>query len=157
VSAACSTWWTSSFQAAVRPYPPAARRVEEFARHGWDPRVVPDPQDPATFERSKLDWSELSHGRHAVLLDVYRQLALLRRALPELTDPAFSSLGATADEETRVFTLRRGRVVIVINFSDAPVTVPESGTLLFTTPSAATVGADGTDLPAHAGLVLSQP
>ena len=33
---------------------------------------VPDPQDPATFERSQLDWSELATGRHAVLLDVYR-------------------------------------------------------------------------------------
>ena len=26
---------------------------------GWDPEVVPDPQDPDTFQRSKLDWSEL--------------------------------------------------------------------------------------------------
>ena len=69
----------------------AEGRIDEFERMGWDPAVVPDPQDPATFERSKLDWSELEGGRHAVLLDVYRRLAELRRRLPQLTDPAFTS------------------------------------------------------------------
>ena len=77
----------------------AEGRIEEFERMGWDPAVVPDPQDPATFERSKLDWSELETGRHAVLLDVYRRLASLRRTLPELTDPSFARLVATSDEE----------------------------------------------------------
>ena len=48
-------------------------------RLGWDPTIVPDPQDPETFERSKLDWSELDEGRHARMLDVYRRLARLRR------------------------------------------------------------------------------
>ena len=37
----------------------AEGRIAEFAKMGWDPAVVPDPQDPATFDRSKLDWSEL--------------------------------------------------------------------------------------------------
>ena len=35
-------------------------RRDEFASHGWDRARVPDPQSPATFERSRLDWSELS-------------------------------------------------------------------------------------------------
>src|SRR3546814_7386808 len=39
-------------------------------RMGWDPAVVPDPQDPETFRRSKLDWSEATGGRHALLLEV---------------------------------------------------------------------------------------
>ena len=75
---------------------------------GWDPAVVPDPQDPATFERSKLDWSELGTGRHARMLDVYRELARLRRALPELTDPAFARTVVHVDEDARLFTMRRG-------------------------------------------------
>ena len=58
---------------------------------GWDPSVVPDPQDPATFERSRLDWSELEDFRHARMLEVYRRLAALRRTLPELTDPSFAA------------------------------------------------------------------
>ena len=132
----------------------AEGRFEEFERMGWDPLTVPDPQDPATFERSKLDWSELSHGRHTVLLDAYRRLAALRRSLPELTDPAFASVAASADEETRVFTLRRGRLLIAVNFSDAPATVPVTGEVVFTTPTTATLEEAGVLLPPHGGVLL---
>ena len=65
----------------------AKGRIEEFARLGWDPAGVPDPQDPETFTRSKLDWSELGEGRHARMLEVYRQLAALRRELPAADRP----------------------------------------------------------------------
>jgi maltooligosyltrehalose trehalohydrolase len=34
-------------------------RRSEFAAFGWAPEDVPDPQDPQTFRRSKLKWSEL--------------------------------------------------------------------------------------------------
>ena len=71
----------------------AEGRITEFERMGWDPSVVPDPQDAATFERSKLDWSELDSGRHAVLLDVYRRLAELRRTAAGADRPAFRSRG----------------------------------------------------------------
>ena len=37
----------------------AEGRIREFEQMGWDPDVVPDPQEPETFEHSKLDWSEL--------------------------------------------------------------------------------------------------
>jgi hypothetical protein len=74
--------------------------------------------------------------------------------LPELTDPAFASVTATADEATRVFTLRRDSLLIAVNFSDVPVTVPVTGDPLFTTPGAATPGADGIDLPPHAGALV---
>jgi maltooligosyltrehalose trehalohydrolase len=132
----------------------AEGRILEFEKMGWDPSVVPDPQDPATFERSKLDWTELSGGRHAGLLAVYRELVGLRRSLPELTDPAFSSVSAAADEETRVFTLRRGSLLIAVNFAAAPVAVPISGTLLFTTPTAASLGPEGLALPPRAGALV---
>jgi maltooligosyltrehalose trehalohydrolase len=39
-------------------------RRHEFAAFGWDPARVPDPQDPATFERSRLDWAELREQPH---------------------------------------------------------------------------------------------
>jgi maltooligosyltrehalose trehalohydrolase len=132
----------------------AEGRIAEFARMGWDPTVVPDPQDPATFERSKLDWDERGGGRHAVLLDVYRRLAVLRRTLPELTDPAFSSLSATADETTRVFTLRRGDLLVAVNFSEVAARLPHRGRLLFTTPTPAVATADHLELPPHAGALL---
>jgi maltooligosyltrehalose trehalohydrolase len=132
----------------------AEGRLVEFERMGWDASEVPDPQDPATFERSKLDWSELSGGRHARLLATYRSLASLRRSLPQLTDPSFTSLAATADEETRVFTLRRGGLLIAVNFGTRRATLPESGALLFTTPTAAVLDGSGLTLPPHAGVLL---
>jgi maltooligosyltrehalose trehalohydrolase len=132
----------------------AEGRIKEFERMGWDPSVVPDPQDPATFERSKLDWSELESGRHAVLLDVYRRLTELRRALPELTNPSFDDLVATADEETRAFTLRRPGLLLAVNFGDAAITVPETGELLFTTPTPAAFDETGVVLPPHGGALI---
>ena len=54
------------------------RAAPEFAAFGWDPADVPDPQDPATFERSRLDWAEPRKDRHADLLAWYRELIALR-------------------------------------------------------------------------------
>lgn len=39
---------------------------------------IPDPNDPATFERCKLDWSSLDEPQHKVWLDHYRSLLALR-------------------------------------------------------------------------------
>ncbi|MWV58004.1 malto-oligosyltrehalose trehalohydrolase [Rathayibacter sp. VKM Ac-2754] len=102
----------------------AKGRIEEFARMGWDPAVVPDPQDPETFTRSRLDWSEAEEGRHARILGVYRELAALRRRFPELTDPRFGSVEVALDEQARWLTLGRGRVTIAINVGDAAARVP---------------------------------
>jgi maltooligosyltrehalose trehalohydrolase len=135
----------------------AEGRIAEFAEHGWDPSSVPDPQDPETFARSRLDWSEASSGRGAVLLGVYRALADLRRRLPALTDPAFTSVACTADESTRVLTLRRGGTLIAVNFGSSPARVEAPGMgLLFTTPAGASYDGEGVELPAHAGVLLSR-
>ena len=61
----------------------AEGRIEEFAEMGWDRSVVPDPQDPETFLRSKLRWDEVGGGVHARMLETYRQLLALRRAVPD--------------------------------------------------------------------------
>ena len=45
----------------------------------WDLATVPDPQDPATFERSKLDWSELEQHAPRRAAGV-SQTAVLRAA-----------------------------------------------------------------------------
>jgi len=140
----------------------AEGRIAEFARMGWDPAAVPDPQDPATFERSKLDWSEATTGRHAVLLEVYRDLARLRRSEPALTDPAFTSVECTADEDARVFTMRRGDLLVVVNFGDGEAAVDVApfpdGTspaaVLFATPSGARLEGGSLVLSPHTGVVL---
>ncbi|MBI3692725.1 MAG: malto-oligosyltrehalose trehalohydrolase, partial [Mycolicibacterium aromaticivorans] len=48
-------------------------RRAEFAEHGWDASKKgdsPDPQDPRTFQRSKLDWHEVRAGNHSRLLQL---------------------------------------------------------------------------------------
>ncbi|MFB9315202.1 malto-oligosyltrehalose trehalohydrolase [Nocardioides plantarum] len=133
----------------------AEGRIAEFAQMGWDPAVVPDPQDPATFERSKLDWSELDEPRGARMLQVYRDLARLRRELPELTDPSFARTSCEVDEETRFFTMRRGGLDVLVNFGDTEVTAPIGpATLLFETESGVGLTEGGIRLPAHAGALV---
>jgi maltooligosyltrehalose trehalohydrolase len=132
----------------------AEGRIKEFERMGWDPSIVPDPQDPATFERSKLDWSELEEYEHSRMLELYQQLAALRRALPELTDPSFSATSCTADEQTRLFRLRRGGIEIVVNFGHEPQRVDLTGELLFATSDELAAGPSGLVLPPHAGAMV---
>ncbi len=133
----------------------AEGRIAEFAKMGWDPAEVPDPQDPATFERSRLDWSELEGGRHARVLAAYHRLAGLRRAHPELTDPSFTTTSCTVDEDARVLSMRRGALHLVLNCGDEPADLATTGTeLLFETGSGVTVAGGSVSLPAHAGALL---
>ncbi len=141
------------------PEPELARataegRLAEFERMGWDPQEVPDPQDPTTFERSRLDWSELQQGRHARVLAGYRRLAALRRELPELTDPRFGS--ARADEASLQLTLERGAVVMHVNLGDEPWEVGSAAEVLFRTdrPDAPPAGAEQVVVPAGNGVLL---
>jgi maltooligosyltrehalose trehalohydrolase len=111
----------------------AEGRIGEFARMGWNPDEVPDPQDPATFRRSKLDWSELSRGEHAMLQGLYRRLIELRRSVPELTDSRFSQLQASFSDESRFFRLDRGPVTILANFGETPHEFTVRGETLLST------------------------
>jgi maltooligosyltrehalose trehalohydrolase len=99
-------------------------RFEEFADHGWDTTDVPDPNDPATFERSKLRWEELGEEPHARLLDCYRGLIALRRAHPELTDPWLGRLSVDFDEQARWIVLHRGALDVLVNLGERPATIP---------------------------------
>jgi maltooligosyltrehalose trehalohydrolase len=133
----------------------AEGRIAEFAAMGWDPATVPDPQDPQTFERSKLDWSELDGDEHARLLALYRELIVLRRTLPALTDPNFARLRASFDDELRWFRLERDDVSIVANFGESEVTLPVlEATVVLSTDAAARLDGTTLVLPSHAAVIL---
>ncbi len=134
----------------------AEGRLREFEQMGWDPSLVPDPQDPETFRRSELDWSERTEGQHARVLAAYQRLVELRRSLPDLTNPWFGSVSCTADEARRVFTMRRGSLLMVVNFGDEPAELIVEGDLdvLFRTPSRPTLTDGRIQLPPHAGALL---
>lgn len=90
-------------------------RREEFAHFGWDPASIPNPQDPNTFLRSKLKWSELQRETHETMLDWYRDLVELRRRLPSLADPRLDYIEVETKEETRTIEVRRGTVRVLVN------------------------------------------
>lgn len=134
----------------------AEGRIAEFTAMGWDESIVPDPQDPQTFLRSKLRWSEREAGKHARIHALYRQLIALRRADDAFTDPAFDALSAAADEDERWFRLHRGPAQVLVNFSQTTVRLPvaEHAQTLVATDAATTV-LDGTAvLPPRSAVVI---
>lgn len=101
----------------------AEGRVQEFAAMNWDAAAVPDPQDPQTFQRSKLDWDEVDSQDHRALLALTRQLISLRRQLPDITDPRFVGRSARYDDEHGTIVISSGSVLIMVNFADDPATI----------------------------------
>lgn len=103
-------------------------RRREFAAHGWAAEEVPDPQDPATFARSRLDRSVRDREPHAALLAWHRTLLALRRAEPDLTDPDLTHTRVTFEEDdgaARWLVLRRGRLRIAVNLArERTATIP---------------------------------
>jgi maltooligosyltrehalose trehalohydrolase len=98
-------------------------RIAEFARMGWDRSVVPDPQDPATFERSTLRWDELAEPAHASLLQVHRDLIALRRTTPDLTDPRLDRRSVEVDADARSITFRCGRTLVAANLGEREASI----------------------------------
>ncbi|MET8810654.1 malto-oligosyltrehalose trehalohydrolase [Streptomyces sp. NPDC004549] len=99
-------------------------RRREFAAHGWSEDEVPDPQDPATRQRSCLDWSEPEQTAHARVLDWYRRLIALRHAYPDLTSPGLAGTNVAYDEDARWLAFRRGDVRVAVNLGKEPASIP---------------------------------
>jgi maltooligosyltrehalose trehalohydrolase len=92
-------------------------RLREFAHFESFAGQVPDPQDPATFERSKL-----TRQRDGALRDLYQQLIAARRELASGNAEA-----EIADEEQRVLRVKRGDAELAMNFAREERRVPVSG------------------------------
>ncbi len=79
-------------------------RRDEFRAFAWQGEP-PDPQDEATFLRSKLGRDLRHPGRQ--LLDFYRELLRLRKAVPALSLLSRDEMEVVALEKERVLFLRR--------------------------------------------------
>ncbi|MET3946468.1 maltooligosyltrehalose trehalohydrolase [Arthrobacter sp. UYCu512] len=135
----------------------AEGRIREFERMGWDPAVVPDPQDPETFTRSKLDWAEAAAGEHARLLELYRKLISLRRTTPELAGLGFEDTAVAFSEAEGWLRLRRGSVEVAMNFSAEPRRLSVAGASISLATEDAVHLADGQlALPGHSAAVISK-
>ena len=98
-------------------------RRKEFAAFGWQAADIPDPQSPATFQRSKLHWSERTQPEHAAMLDWYRKLIALRRATPDLTDPDLSHVHVRCSEEGQWLVMARGSITVAFSLAAEPVPI----------------------------------
>jgi maltooligosyltrehalose trehalohydrolase len=84
-----------------------AGRRREFAHFSGFAGDVPDPQDPATFQRSKLH----PESGDDELRAFYIELIQLRRTLARTVD-------TDADERRRVLRVRRGERELVADFAN---------------------------------------
>ncbi len=128
-------------------------RRREFASFGWDPADVPDPQDPKTFERSRLDWDELDRAPHAGLLEWHTQLVAVRRSIS--SEVAGAPVEVDYDEDARWLVLRRGPVTVACNLGAEPATVSVGpGGVVMSSDDGASVEDGRAELPAESVLVL---
>jgi maltooligosyltrehalose trehalohydrolase len=131
----------------------AAGRKAEFGAHGWSEDAVPDPQDPETFTRSRLDWSEPEREPHARLRAFYRDLIALRRAHPGLRDDRLDHVDVTWRD--RRLRSRRGAHLVLANLSDDPWTCDDvpGGVLLSWTPGVEVRGGS-VEVPPRSAVLL---
>ncbi len=125
-------------------------RRREFADHGWAPGDVPDPSEPQTFYRSRLDWSSIDEGPDG-LLAWYRRLIELRREEPDLRDGRREHTACTYDQDARTFVLRRRDLLVVCNLDPIEATVTIEGTPVEVLASSATGFSYGPGLVTLAG------
>ncbi|MFI7544150.1 malto-oligosyltrehalose trehalohydrolase [Actinoplanes sp. NPDC049599] len=131
-------------------------RRREFASHGWAEADVPDPQDPATFQRSKLDWDEREKPGHAEMLAFHRRLIALRRSHPDLSDPRLDRVDVRHGDQHVV--LRRGGCAVAVNLAPVPQTislraVPRS--VLLATEPGVVLQRDRVELPPETAVVVA--
>ena len=123
------------------------RRAEFASFASFAGEEVPDPQDPATFERSRLTRREDPRLR-----ELYVKLLKARRALPR--GPVDD---VRADQDAGWVRVRRGDYTLVMNFSDGELVVPGDAArvIALATHSGVALRADGhVVLPALAGALL---
>jgi maltooligosyltrehalose trehalohydrolase len=105
-------------------------RREEFAQFGWNAADIPDPQDVATFDRSRLRWEHREEASHAGLLRWTQELIAARKreslAKPAAEDPGWPRVWTFEDKGLLVLhraaaTQSSRQLLMVLSFNPAPV------------------------------------
>lgn len=107
-------------------------RRKEFARFKKfaDPdarRAIPDPNDPATFEAARLDWSERGRAPHSERLALVRDLLALRREhiVPLIASGRPETASWFTDGAAAVrYAFPAGRLGLMVNLSDIAAELP---------------------------------
>ncbi len=125
-------------------------RKREFALFGWAAGEIPDPEKRETFERSKLNWSEIHENSHAGMLEWFTRLIHIRRSSPSLNDGDAGHVKLRFDEEKRWLVMDRGLVKIACNLGDETIEVENPGRL-------ALLAASRDDVVWHDAMVTLPP
>jgi maltooligosyltrehalose trehalohydrolase len=104
----------------------SAGRKKEFVAFGWDPDLIPDPEDSATFAASKLRWDEVSACDHAEMLTWYQALIRLRRDTPCLNDGTAGKVRVSLYEKAKWLRMERGTIAVICNLGDREQAFHES-------------------------------
>ncbi|MGQ5264607.1 malto-oligosyltrehalose trehalohydrolase [Micromonospora sp. ZYX-F-536] len=131
-------------------------RRREFAAHGWPEGDVPDPQDPQTFVRSRLDWAELDKPEHREMFAFYQRLIALRRSLPDLSDPRLHAVSVQHGDQ--FLLMRRGDTLVVANLAGRGQGISLPGVarrVLLATGEGVTVMRDRIQLPAETAAIVA--
>ncbi|HTP20177.1 MAG TPA: malto-oligosyltrehalose trehalohydrolase [Solirubrobacteraceae bacterium] len=124
------------------------RRAEFASFTAFAKEEIPDPQDPATFERSKL-----TRRRDPALSELYVKLMQARRRLPPGDVDAIEF-----DEDARWLIVRRGTFELVMNFASEPLRVPcpdRSSVILATTAEPPTLRYGYVELAPMSGALIA--
>jgi len=92
-------------------------RAREFQSFRWGGEI-PDPQDAATFEHSKLDWAEIRDPRHAEILDWYRALIALRKSRSRHAAPGKAKV--RFDVQAQWLRFEYAGILAMFNFANVP-------------------------------------
>ncbi|MGA7989590.1 MAG: malto-oligosyltrehalose trehalohydrolase [Candidatus Dormiibacterota bacterium] len=101
-------------------------RRQEFRSFGWPPESVPDPQNPETFLRSRLDWDEIGRTPHVEMLAWYRALIAIRRATPALSARGGDAPRAWYDATRIVLLYAHAGLLVACNLGDNEAALPEA-------------------------------
>ncbi len=135
----------------------AEGRKREFADFGFDEAEIPNPEDPSTFTKSKLNWEEVTQGVHAEMHDYVRALIKIRRSSSSLNDGDRGHLKVSFNEEKRWLRMDRRQVTTLINLGPNPVQCKplEDQRLLLTSTPGATFSPTCLTLPSNGFAILS--
>ncbi|MBV8219537.1 MAG: DUF3459 domain-containing protein, partial [Solirubrobacterales bacterium] len=125
------------------------RRAEFASFAAFSKEEIPDPQDPATFERSKL-----TRRHDPDIAQLYAELLRVRKQLPSGDVDAIEF-----DESARWLRVRRGAFEIAMNFAAEPRRVPcpggESVVLATAAAERAVLGDGYVQLPPMSGALIA--
>jgi maltooligosyltrehalose trehalohydrolase len=136
----------------------SAGRRNEFAAWRWKAEEIPDPQDPATFLRSKLACCAAENATQKSLMEWYRRLIALRRGEPDLTDGRLDRLEVQISEEQHWLALRRGAITVVCNLHAERQEIPllSPGEMLLCSSRECRAAEDSVELPPDSVAILKQ-